>query len=88
MNSNYITIRGISSTMDIDDGILLVHYKLVYPNGDFMYETAMFDEDCDTGWVPAAMGYTNELLRLLGDAEKFDEIIRKIQGGASRELYL
>lgn len=83
-----IIIRGISSTMDPDTEILLVHYKLTYPNGDFVYETAMFDDENNYGWVPAAMGYTNELFRLVKDAEKFRDIIRKIQGGASRELYL
>lgn len=86
--NDHIIIRGISSTMDPDDEILLVHYKLTYSNGDFVYETAMFDEDCNDGWVPAAMGYTNELLCLVKDAEKYNEIIRKIQGGASYELYL
>ena len=85
--SKVYNVRGITTTHDYDMDCELVFYRIDDGEGWTEYEVAVWNDYVSECWTPATMNQTNLLWTVVGeDAEKFDDIIRDIMGGASCEV--
>lgn len=85
--SKVYNIRGITTTRDYDLDCDLIFYRIDDGGGWAEYETAIWNDDVSEYWTPATMSRTNLLWTVVGeDPEKFNNIMRKISGGASYEV--
>lgn len=87
-----VIITGITLGWDNDRDTSIVTYRIDYKNGDTFYEVAIPNDEM-VDWVPANGKKSSHLFSLIakmGDVEDDDDyysyLIRKIKGGASREL--
>lgn len=89
-----VCVIGIFNGIDPDDNSMLVTYKLVFTDGEWVYETAFYDENGGMGWLPASQFLSNRFSELLTEKftdeshNKFNYIVNKIKNGATYELVI